>query len=71
MPYDVYASPVPVPEARRSTMIGLRFDTEAQALERACFLRRAGWHVYRLKGPDGVEMSEADIESYCKAPDRT
>ena len=65
MPYQVFASPVPVPEARRGTMIGLRFATQAEALERACTLRRAGWNVYRVSGPDGFEMAEDLIDKYC------
>jgi hypothetical protein len=65
MAYDLYASPVPVPEARRPTMIGLRFATEAQALERACTLRHAGWYVYRVSGPDGFEMTQFVIGEYC------
>ena len=71
MPHDVYAAPVPVPEARRDTMIGLRFDTRAQALKRAYTLRRAGWHVYRVCGPDGFEMTQDAIDRYCNATLKT
>jgi hypothetical protein len=65
MAYDVFASPVPVSEERRATMIGLRFATEAQALERARTLHRSGWHVYRVTGPGGFEMAQDVIDEYC------
>jgi len=68
MPYQLFASTLPVPAERRDTMIGLRFETEAQALERACSLHRAGWYVYRVSGPDGFEMNEAQIALTCGAP---
>ena len=67
MPCDVYAAPVPVPVERRDTMIGLRFNNAAEALERAAQLRRAGWFVYRIKGADGFTMTEGDIVRFCNS----
>ena len=64
MPYDVFASPVPVPEERRDMMIGIRFDNKIEALERVGTLRRAGWHVYRVTGPGGFEMTENLINQF-------
>ena len=66
--YEVYASASPLPLAHRENIVGLRFATKAEALERACHLRRQGWSVYRVSGPDGFEMSEQLIEQHCKAP---
>ena len=64
MAYDVFASPVPVPEERRETMIGIRFDNKMEALERVGTLRLAGWHVYRVAGPGGFEMTENLINQF-------
>jgi len=65
MAYDLFAAPVPVPEMERATMIGLRFECEAEALNKAYALRRSGWCVYRISGPGGYEMGEGPIEKYC------
>lgn len=67
MAYDVYASPVPVAEERRATMIGIHFDNKLEALERVGTLRRAGWHVYRVAGPGGFEMTENMIDQFISA----
>lgn len=64
MPYDVFASPVSVPIERRDTMIGIRFDNRMEALDRVGTLRRAGWHVYRVAGPGGFEMTENLIDQF-------
>ena len=64
MAFDVYASPVPVLEARRDTMIGIRFSSKVEALDRAGTLRHAGWHVYRVTGPDGFEMTQDMIDHF-------
>ena len=65
MAFDVYASPIPVPQERRDTMVDIPFDTMAQALDSAFSLLRAGWHVYRVSGPDGFELTEELIGRYC------
>jgi hypothetical protein len=71
MAYDVFASPVPVPEERRSTMIGIHFDNKIEALERVETLRRAGWLVYRVSGPGGFEMTENLINQFINSLSRT
>ena len=65
MPYTVYAAPIEVPEKDRPTMIGLRYLTEKEALERVCELRRFGWFIYRVSGPNGYELTEKDVEGLC------
>jgi hypothetical protein len=67
--YAIYAAPIPVPEEHRGTMLGMRFPTEKEALERAWELRGDGWHVYRISGPNGYEITEQDFERICGTPD--
>lgn len=63
--FDVCASPVSVPEARRDAAVHIPFNTMAQALDSAFLLLRAGWRVYRVSGPDGFELTEELIGQYC------
>ena len=36
--------------------------TEKEALARVAELRRAGWFIYRLTGPGGMEMSQEQLD---------
>jgi len=66
MPYNIYASPIPVREEDRPSMIGLRYPSEKEAIDRMWELRRSGWFVYRVSGPNGYELTEKDVEELCK-----
>ena len=68
MPYAIYAAPIPVPPEHRGTMLGMRYNSEQEALARAAELRRSGWFVYRVTGPGGFEATEQAIEQLAQSP---
>jgi len=43
-------------------MLGMRYNSEKEAIERAAELRRAGWFVYRITGPNGFEITGQHLE---------
>jgi len=49
-------------------MIGLRFLSEKEMLERVRELRRSGWFIYRVSGPNGYQLTEQDVEKLCVPP---
>jgi hypothetical protein len=49
-------------------MLGMRYNSEQEALEKAAELRRAGWFVYRVTGPGGFEVTEQLIEQLAQSP---
>jgi hypothetical protein len=65
--FEVYAAVKPIPVSHRGKIIGLKFSTKAEALDRACHLRRQGWSVYRVTGPGGFEMIEESIDQHCRS----
>jgi len=67
VPYAIYAAPIPVPEEHRRTMLGMRYNSEQEALAKAAELRRAGWFVYRVTGPGGFEATEQLIEQIAQS----
>jgi len=48
-------------------MLGMRYNTEKEALDRAAELRRAGWFVYRVTGPGGFEVTAQQIDRISQA----
>jgi hypothetical protein len=66
LPYSIYAAPIPVPAENQGTMLGMRYSTEKEAIEKAAELRRAGWFVYRVTGPNGFEITGQNLEEIAR-----
>lgn len=47
-------------------MLGMRYNTEKEAIEKAVELRRAGWFVYRVTGPNGFEVTGQHLEEIAR-----
>ena len=67
MPYNIYAAPIPVPAEQQGTMLGMRFSSEKEAIEKAAELRDTGWFVYRVTGPNGFEITGQQLEEISRS----
>ena len=48
-------------------MLGMRFSSEKEAIEKAAELRDAGWFVYRVTGPNGFEITGQQLEEISRS----
>jgi hypothetical protein len=67
VPYSIFAAPIPVPAEHQRTMLGMRFSSEKEAIEKAAELREAGWFVYRVTGPNGFEITGQQLEEISRS----
>jgi hypothetical protein len=65
--YTDVALPPGVSQPDFSKLIPLSFDTRDVAVKKACELIKRGAVVWKIEGPNGVEMTRAQIEEACES----